>query len=51
MLNSIKDYAGTLIHEAIRAKSGTFDVSRNFEHELTVAIGQICEKALNKKNN
>lgn len=49
MLNSIKDYAGTLIHEAIHAKSGMGDISRNFEHELTVAIGQVCEKALQKK--
>lgn len=51
LLNSVKDYAGTLIHEAIHAKSGVVDISRNFEHELTVAIGQICEKALNKKIN
>ncbi|MBP7555985.1 MAG: hypothetical protein KA821_06960 [Chitinophagaceae bacterium] len=49
MLNSIKDYAGVLIHEAIHAKSGLGDISRNFEHELTVAIGQVCEKALSKK--
>ncbi|MCK9436682.1 MAG: hypothetical protein M0Q12_05685 [Synergistaceae bacterium] len=49
MLNSIKDYAGTLIHEAIHAKSGLGDVGRSFEHELTMAIGQVCEKALVKK--
>lgn len=49
MLNSIKDYAGTLIHEAIHAKSGMGDISRNFERELTVAIGQVCEKALSNK--
>jgi len=49
MLNSLKDFAGTLIHEAIHAKSGMGDISRNFEHELTVAIGQVCEKALSKK--
>ncbi len=48
MLNSIKDYAGVLIHEAIHAKSGLGDISRNFEHELTIAIGQVCEKALTK---
>jgi hypothetical protein len=51
MLNSIKDYAGVLIHEAIHAKSGLGDVSRNFEHELTVAIGQVCEKALTKRTS
>jgi hypothetical protein len=50
MLNSVKDYAGTLIHEAIHAKSGAGDISRNFEHELTIAIGQVCEKALPKKS-
>ncbi len=42
----LKDYAGTLIHEALHAKSGLGDVSRNFEHALTVAIGQVCDKAL-----
>jgi hypothetical protein len=49
MLNSVRDYAGVLIHEAIHAKSGLGDISRNFEHELTVAIGQVCEKALTKR--
>ncbi len=49
MLNSIKDYAGVLIHEAIHARSGLGDISRNFEHELTVVIGQVCEKALTKR--
>ena len=51
MLNSLKDYAGILIHEAIHAKSGLGDISRNFEIELTVAIGQVCEKALTKKKS
>jgi hypothetical protein len=51
MLNSLKDYAGTLIHEAIHAKSGLGDISRNFESELTIAIGQVCEKALTKKKS
>lgn len=49
MLRSVKDYAGTLIHEAIHARSGTMDVNRQFETELTKAIGQISEKALDKK--
>lgn len=49
MLRSVKDYAGTLIHEAIHARSGTGDVNRQFETELTKAIGQISEKALDKK--
>ena len=51
MLNSLKDYAGTLIHEAIHAKSGLGDISRNFESGLTTAIGQVCEKALTKKKS
>ena len=51
MLNSIKDYAGALIHEAIHAKSGLGDISRNFESELTIAIGQVSEKALTKKKS
>ena len=51
MLNSIKDYAGTLIHEAIHAKSGLGDISRIFESELTIAIGQVSEKALTKKKS
>jgi hypothetical protein len=51
MLNSVKDYSGTLIHEAIHAKSGMNDISRTFEHELTVAIGQVCEKALSKRTS
>ncbi|MFC2093845.1 ATP-binding protein [Bacteroidota bacterium] len=51
MLNSVKDYAGTLIHEAIHAKSGLGDIGRSFEHELTIAIGQVCEKALTKKKS
>ena len=45
--NSFDD-AGTLIHEAIHAKSGLDDVDRRFEHELTIAIGQVSEKALKK---
>ncbi|MGD9493789.1 MAG: hypothetical protein AB7V36_10600 [Bacteroidales bacterium] len=48
-LNSILDYAGTLIHEAIHAKAGFGDVDRNFERELTIVIGQLCEIALKKK--
>lgn len=49
ILSSVTDYAGTLIHETIHAKSGFGDVDRNFEHELTIAIGQVCEKVLEKR--
>ena len=48
-LTSIRDYAGTLIHEVTHAKSGLIDVTRGFETELTVAIGLVCEKALQGK--
>lgn len=47
-LRSIHDYSGVLIHEALHARSGLHDVSREFEHELTYAIGQVCERALQK---
>lgn len=49
MLKSIKEYSGTLIHEALHARSGAGDIEREFENELTSAIGQISEKALEKK--
>ena len=51
LLNSIKGYAGVLIHEAIHAKSGLGDSSRNFECELTLAIDQVAEKAIAKKKS
>lgn len=46
MLRTIREYSGTLIHEALHAKFDVGDVSRDFEHELTVAIGLVCEVAL-----
>jgi hypothetical protein len=48
-LRSLAKYAGILIHEALHAKSGLGDVSRDFEYELTIAIGQVCDKALARK--
>ncbi len=38
-LRNIQDYAGTLIHELIHARTGLPDVSRDFESHLTNAIG------------
>ena len=49
MLSSKNEYAGTLIHESLHARSGHGDVERAFENELTKAIGLISEKALEKK--
>ena len=45
-LKSIEDYAGTLLHEVAHAISGTSDVSREFEDELTRLLGIISSKAL-----
>jgi hypothetical protein len=45
-LGNLADYAGTLLHEAVHAKSGYGDVSRGFESELTRVIGIVSEKAL-----
>jgi hypothetical protein len=47
-LSSLSSYAGTLLHEAVHAKSGFGDVSREFESELTKLIGIICVKAVQK---
>ncbi len=38
-LCSIKDYAGTLLHECAHAMSSADDVNRDFESELTKIIG------------
>lgn len=45
-LKSIEEYAGTLLHEVAHAVSGTSDVSREFEEELTRLLGIISSKAL-----
>jgi len=45
-LRSIEGYAGTLLHEVAHAKSGTTDVSREFEDELTRLLGVISSRAL-----
>jgi hypothetical protein len=45
-LISLKDYAGTLLHEIAHAKSGASDVSGAFEQQLTSLIGMIVSKAI-----
>lgn len=49
MLKSMSDYSGTLIHEILHAKTGNDDVTREFENNLTNAIGLFCEAALRNK--
>ena len=49
-LKSIEKYAGTLLHEVAHAISGTEDVTREFEDELTKLLGIICSKALSLNN-
>lgn len=41
-LDSIKEYAGTLIHELIHARTGYPDIDRDFEKALTSKIGSLC---------
>jgi hypothetical protein len=45
-LRSLRDYAATLLHEIVHAKSGTGDVSREFEDELTSMLGLISSNVL-----
>jgi len=45
-LRSLKDYAGTLLHEIVHAKSGASDVSSEFEQQLTSLTGIIVSKAI-----
>jgi len=45
-LKNIEEYAGTLIHEVAHAISGTADVTREFEDELTRLLGVICSRVL-----
>ena len=48
-LKSLKDFAGTLIHESVHALSGTGDVTQSFEKALTIAIGTICSNIIYDK--
>jgi len=40
-LESLREYAATLLHEIAHARSGTSDISREFEDELTSLLGLI----------
>jgi hypothetical protein len=45
-LRSLKDYAGTLLHEIAHARSGGSDVTKIFEDGLTKLLGIISSNAL-----
>ena len=45
-LVSLQEFAATLLHEAIHAKYGVLDVSREFEWHLTKLSGCLAEKLL-----
>lgn len=45
-LRSLRDYAGTLLHEAAHATSRAMDVSPRFEDELTRSLGIISSNSL-----
>jgi hypothetical protein len=49
VLETVRGYAGTLIHEAVHAKFDLDDISREFESELTEIIGLFSEKILISK--
>jgi hypothetical protein len=45
-LASLKEFAATLLHEAVHAKYNVLDVSREFEWHLTMLSGRLAEKLL-----
>jgi hypothetical protein len=48
-LQSPRLYAGTLLHEISHVKSGSSDISRGFEEQLTSFVGLIAAKALDSE--
>lgn len=47
-LCNLASYSRTLLHECAHAISGADDVSRDFEHQLTIFLGILAATALNK---
>lgn len=45
-LSSVRDFAGTLLHEIIHAKTGFLDVTREFELALTHLMGTAAAQAI-----
>jgi hypothetical protein len=48
-LKTLEKYAGTLLHETAHATSGTRDVTREFESELTECLGIVASNTLKRK--
>jgi len=48
-VRSLKEYAGTLLHEIAHVKSGASDINREFEQQLTSLIGTIVTKMIVEK--
>ena len=48
-LASLESFAGTLLHEAIHAKDGVSDVSREFESCLTKLSGVLAARLLSER--
>lgn len=48
-LKSLRNYAGTLLHEIAHARSGATDVSREFEVELTVLLGLLSASSFDSR--
>ena len=48
VLSSAEEYAGTLLHEAAHAASGTSDMSREFEGALTMLLGRAAVAAVSE---
>lgn len=47
-LRSLEVFAGTLLHEITHARTGCDDVTREFEHGLTLALGKTSALALKR---
>jgi hypothetical protein len=45
-LRSLETFCGTLLHELTHARTGYDDVTREFEEELTGALGKVSKRAL-----
>lgn len=48
-LRTLKDYAGTLLHEIGHVRSGATDITGLFEQELTSLIGTVVAKAVGQE--
>jgi hypothetical protein len=47
-LQTLPDFAGTLLHEIAHAKTGYDDVSRDFELALTAMLGQLADWSIGR---